>query len=131
MEPKHLTSVERMTMILAGIVIAAGAIAAPRRVAFGITVGAALMVANAWVMRRVGRKVMKASRPGAAILLLNLKMLTLVGLVFLVLHFLPIDAIGFLIGVSIFPVAILVAAVRNGMAESSNETAETPSHGER
>jgi len=112
-------------MILAALVIAASAVAAPRRVAFGVALGAALMVANAWAMRRIGQRVLRSgARPGFAILLLNLKMLLLIALTFVVVRWLPVDAVGFLVGISVFPVAVVVAAVRAGLAEAKESANE-------
>jgi hypothetical protein len=127
LDARHLNAVERWTMILAALAIVAAAVAASRRVAFGVTLGAALMVGNAYAMRRIGQRVLRSfARPGIAILLLNLKMLVLIALVLVVVRYLPVDAIGFLIGISVFPVAVVIAAVRVGLAEAK----ETPSeHG--
>lgn len=126
LEAKHLGTVERWTMILAAVVIAAAMIAAPRPVAFAVTVGAGLMVANAFALRRIGGWVLKASSPGVAVLLLNVKMFLLIAMVYVGIAVLHLDTVGFLIGVSIFPLAMVVAAVRIGMADSSMETGESP-----
>lgn len=116
-------------MILAAVVIAASAVALPRATAFGVTLGAGLMVANAYAIRRIGARVVRTfTRPGLAILLLNLKMLALIGLVFLVIRYLHVDAIGFIIGISVFPVAVVIAAVRVGLAESTTNE-EEPTNG--
>jgi hypothetical protein len=126
--PKHLLAVERWTMILAALAIVASAVALPRATAFGVTLGAGLMVVNAYAIRRIGTRVLRTfSRPGIAILLLNLKMLALIALVYLAIRFLHVDAIGFIIGISVFPVAVVIAAVRVGLAESTSE--EEPTHG--
>ncbi|MSP59404.1 MAG: hypothetical protein EXR72_03505 [Myxococcales bacterium] len=115
----HLNAVERWTMILAALAIAAAAAATSRSTAFGVTVGAGLMVANAMVLRRVGQRVLRSlKRPGIAVLLLNLKMAVLIGLVLLIIKYLHVDTLGFLIGVSVFPLAVLVAAIQTGLAES-------------
>ncbi len=112
-------------MILAALVLAAAFVAASRRFAFGAALGAALMVGNAYAMRRIGQRVLRTfARPGIAILLLNLKMLILIALVLVVVRYLPVDAIGFLVGISVFPVAVVIAAVRVGLAESKETTSE-------
>jgi hypothetical protein len=117
-------------MILAALVIAAAMVAAPRAMAFAVTVGAGLMVGNALALRRIGARVLASSSPGFAILLLNLKMFVLIALIYVGVHLLHLDAIGLIIGVSVFPVAIVAAALRIGAAESSTESTESPS-GER
>ena len=111
--PHHLSSVERWTMILAALVILAAIVATPRGTAFGATLGAGLMVVNAYALRRIGHRVFRTlARPGIAVLLLNVKMAVLFGLVFVCVRYLNADAVGFLIGISVFPVAVVIAAVR-------------------
>ena len=112
-------------MILAVVVIAAATVAAPRPVAFAVTVGAGLMVANAFAIRRLGARLVRVASPSAAVLLLNLKMLLLIAMVYVGIALLHLDAIGFVIGVSIFPVAMVIAALRAGLADSAAEN----SHG--
>jgi hypothetical protein len=125
LEARHLAVVERWTMILAALTIAATTLLAPRPVAFGATVGAGLMVANAWAMRRIGTRVLQsAERRGFAILLLNVKLLALIGVVWLAMHFLHVDTLGFLLGVSVFPTAIVAAALQIGLAEPTRGESE-------
>jgi hypothetical protein len=117
----YLGAVERWTMILAAAVIAAAVVAAPRPIAFAATVGAGLMVANAWAMRRIGRKVaLSADRPGAAILLLNVKLLVLIAVVYLAIRVFGLDTLGFLVGVSVLPAALLVAALRTAPTDDTH-----------
>jgi hypothetical protein len=103
-------------MILAAIVIAGATILASRPVAFGATLGAGLMVVNALAMRRIGQRVLSASRPGAAVILLNLKLLALIALVYVCITVLHLSTLGFLLGISVFPAAIVIAALRAGMS---------------
>lgn len=124
MEAKHLIALEKWTLALAALVVAFALLALSGRVAFGVTVGAALMALNAWALRRIGARAFKTfKKPGAAVLLFNLKMVVLVAVVFLILRFLPVDPMGFIIGISIFPVAILAVAIKHAM------TASEESHG--
>jgi hypothetical protein len=94
------------------IVIAVALLGRP--MAFAVSVGALLMALNAWVLRRLGVRAFKTfTKPGAAILLFNLKMGALIALVFLIIHYLHVDPVGFVIGISVFPVAIVVVAIRH------------------
>src|SRR6266566_2725626 len=100
--PRHLQAIERWTLILSALVIAAAFLAAPRATAFAIAVACGLMNLNAWALRRIAARVMERAgevKPGVAILLLVVKMGLLVALVFLCVTVMGLDAIGFLIGV--------------------------------
>jgi hypothetical protein len=72
------------------------------------------MVLNAWVVRRLGERIMGGDkRPGLVIALFNVKMLLLMLVVALVLRYLPLHPVGFLVGISVFPAAIMAVAVRH------------------
>ena len=130
LDGKQLGLVERWTLVLAAIVIAAATITMSRRVALGVSVGAAIMCLNAYAMRRLGQRVLKTiSRPGFAILLFNAKMGLLIAVVYLALRFLPVDAIGFLVGVSVFPVAIVAAAIHENSSHAGSEVPPSTSTG--
>ena len=119
--PSRLRTVERWTALLAALVLAASWLAAPLRIKLGVSVGAGLMVLNAWVLARIGERLTRGgkARPGLLMLLFNLKMGALIGLIYAAMRYLPIDSIGLLIGVSIFPVAVLIAAVQIGLSVSA------------
>src|SRR4051794_22263891 len=125
-EPRHFQIVERWTLILSALVIAPAYVAAPRSTAFAVTVGAALMNLNAFALRRIASRVVARAgeiKPGAAILLFNLKMVLLIGAVYVCVKVLGLDAIGFIVGVSVFPVAVVVAALRMNLGEDDAATA--------
>jgi hypothetical protein len=125
METKHLIAVERVTLILAGLAIAIAVIFLGQRMAFGVSIGAALMALNAWALRRIGARAFKTfKKPGAAILLFNLKMGLLLVLVWAVIRYLHVDPIAFIVGISVFPVSIVVVAIRHALRQE-----ETVSNG--
>ena len=129
LEPQHLHVVERFALIFAAALIAAGFVFAPRGTAFAITVGAGLMSLNAWAIRRIAERAFKSAgrvRPGFAVLLFNLKMLVLVGLVIVAVRVLHLDAIGFLIGISVFPVAIFAAALKLNLGRGEAADGDGP-----
>lgn len=116
MDEKHLISVEQTTLGLALAVIAVSLLALSGPLAFGASIGAGLMALNAYALRRIGRRAFRTfQRPSAAILLFNLKMALLVGLVYVIIRYLHVDAIGFVVGISVFPVAIVIVAIRHGL----------------
>jgi hypothetical protein len=127
LEPRHLAIVERWTLIASAVVIAASLVAAPRAMAFAVAVGAGLMTLNAWAIRKIAERVVRRAgelRPGVAVLLFNLKMFALIALVYLCVKVLGLDGIGFIIGVSVFPVAIVIAALRLNLG--ADDAAQAP-----
>ena len=111
---RQLGTVERWTLALAGVAIALAWALASRRFSLGVTVGAVIMILNAVALRRIGARVLAtaANKPGIAILWFNVKMILLIGVVYVCVRYLPIDPIGFLVGISVFPVGVVVAALQ-------------------
>ena len=127
MDTKHLHAVEKTTLLLAAVVTAVAILALDRRMAFGVIVGAGLMALNASALRRIADRMKIVRRPGATILLFNLKMALLIALVFAVIHFLHVDAVALVIGISILPVAIVIVAIRHALGpEAPPEKPEAP-----
>jgi hypothetical protein len=123
---QRLSSLERWTLGLAAAVIGVSLLALPQRITLGVSIGAGLMCLNAWALRRIGlRAVRTADRPGLSLLLFIVKMTLLLGVLYLVLRYLPVDAIGFIIGVSVFPVAALISALRSGLDAAGEVQADS------
>ena len=119
MEQKHLIALEKWTLAFAALVVGFALLALGGRAAFGVTVGAALMSLNAYALRRIGQRAFKTfKKPGAAVLLFNVKMVVLVALVYVIIRYLPVDPLGFIVGISIVPVAIVAVAIRHAMRHS-------------
>jgi hypothetical protein len=142
MDLKHLIAVEKWTCVLGALVVLASTLLLGRHAAFAVSMGAGLMVLNAYALRRIGLRVFRTfKRPSAAILLFNLKMLLLVALVFAVVHYLNVDPIAFIVGVSILPLAIVIVAVEHALRGQAGgdggpddgadhaDHEETPDHG--
>ena len=114
LQPRHLRIVERWTLVLAAIAASAALAALPRPVAFACAVGAALMCGNATAIRWLSERAFKSSggpTPGLGILLFNVKMALLVAMVSIALFVFRLDGIGFVLGISVFPVAVVCAAL--------------------
>jgi hypothetical protein len=129
LEPRHLKTVERWTLILAAIVVAVGFAFLPRPVATAASVGAGLMIVNAWAIRKLAERLFKKAEgpgPGIAVLLFNVKMFALIALVYVAVKVLGLDAIGFLVGVSVFPVAIVAAALHLNLGSDDSDEASSP-----
>jgi hypothetical protein len=119
---KHLIAVERWTLILAALVVGSSILVLDRHTAFSASIGAVLAALNAYAQRRIGRRVFKTfKRPGAAILLLNVKMGVLIALVWIIIKYLHVDPIAFIVGISLFPAAIVATAIHHTLRPDSGE----------
>ena len=116
METKHLISVEKWTLALAAAAVGFALFTVGGKTALGVTLGAGLMCLNAYALRRLGERAKGFAKPGAAILLFNIKMAALIGLCFVVVRYLPVNPAGFLAGLAIFPLAIVATAIRHQLA---------------
>ena len=125
MDTKHLASVEKWTLAFAAAIVAFAMLVFSRKMAFGVTVGAGVMVLNALALRKIGQRSFKSfKKPSGVVLLFNLKMGLLVALIYVVLRYLPVDPIGFVIGISILPAAIVAVAIRHSL-KSEGDSEET------
>ena len=126
MDEKFLIAVEKWTLVLAAAMIAFGLFALGGRSAFGLSLGAGLMALNAWALRKIGQRSFRTfKKPGAAVLLFNLKMALLIALVYFVIRYLPVNPIAFVVGISIFPAACVVAAIRHHLTRAEDPKGET------
>lgn len=116
--------IERMNYAIGAIVAAVGAITQSSTVALGLAIGCALTCANFFVLRKLVTKwTTDASegRTGAAPYLMLPKMVALMGAVAVAILLLPIDAVAFVIGYSIFLVSILIETLYSAIVPSPDQ----------
>lgn len=116
MSGDSILRIERLNYLFGGILVIVAALVATRAQALGVAIGVALTCLNFLFLRKLVFRwtaAVKAGdeRGGNRIYLIMPKMIGMMGAVVLVMLFLPIDAIGFLIGYSIFILSIVVGAV--------------------
>jgi hypothetical protein len=122
---KHLIAVEKVTFALTAGLLIVAFLALGRRAAFGMSMGAGLMALNAYALRRIGQRAFRTfKRPGAAILLFNVKMALLIALVWAIIRYLHVDPIAFVVGISVFPVAIVIVAIRHALAPAASSPSD-------
>jgi hypothetical protein len=128
-----LHRIERLNYLFGGVLVIAVAIfAKTRSQALGAAVGVALTCINFAVLRRLVFKwtaSVKAGdeRGGTRIYLILPKMIGLMGAVVLALWLLPVDAIFFVAGYSVFIISIVVAGAMAGMGGGGGGDDSTPS----
>jgi hypothetical protein len=114
MGPEKLKTMEKWNLLFGAVLSIVAALLFSRAVALGVAAGAALCCVNFWSIRKIWEAVLSGSpseRKRAQILFL-LKSLVLIGLVFVVVRFLPIHPIAFAAGISVFFLSIAVESVR-------------------
>ena len=106
--------IERFNYALSGIVVLASLALQSRSITLGVAIGAALTSVNFYVLRRLIVKWTSAAaqgKPTNAPLLMLPKMIGLMGLVAVSILLLPIDAIAFAAGYSIFILSIMIEGI--------------------
>jgi len=111
-----LQAVERWTLGL-GAVFALASFAFGRQTGLSVSIGAALMMLNAIAIRRVGERLFRAVTtqervsPARAVLLFNGKVIGLVAAIWLVVTYLHVSPLPFLVGLTVYPLAIVAFAI--------------------
>jgi hypothetical protein len=103
--------IERLNYVLGAVLAIAGALTQPREIALGLAVGALLTCANFFVLRKLVVKWTSdaaAGRTPSTGLLIMPKMIALMGAVVACLALLPIDAVAFVVGYSVFLASIMI-----------------------
>ena len=107
--------IERLNYIIGGVAVVIAALTQPRAMALGFAVGVALTCANFFVLRKLIVKwttdAARGKGGGTSAMLMMPKMILLMGAVVAALALLPINAIAFTIGYSIFIISILFETV--------------------
>jgi hypothetical protein len=131
MNLKHLIAVERMTSILAAVLLLGAIVLLPRHSSFSLGIGAGLMVLNAWAMRRTAAAVgpVLSKKPGLILILFNFKLLILAILIFIALRYLHVAPVPFIIGISTLPAAIVIVALRHQLTPSDEATHDEETNG--
>lgn len=114
MAKPSILRIERLNYAIGAVTAIGGFITQSNRVALGLAVGCALTCANFFVLRKLVVKwTTDAARgeTGPAPYLMLPKMVGLMGAVAIAILLLPIDAVAFVIGYSIFLVSILIDTV--------------------
>ncbi len=128
MSLKILISVEKWTSLLAALLLVVGILVLPRHDSFSLAIGAGLMVLNAWLMRRVATAVGPAlsAKPSLTLLLFNFKLGVLAILIYVALRWLHVAPLPFVVGVSVLPVAIVIAAIQHQLQLPHDDGGHTP-----
>lgn len=117
MDISSLARIERLNYVLGVVLFAAAALLMPWSHALGVLVGALLSCLNFTLMRGMVQRWVRTppGRRGPRGLLLVPKMVGLLGAVFLAVTFLPVTAVGVLVGFSVFLASIGIETVRNAI----------------
>ena len=123
--------VERLTYAIGGVMIIVAALVATQKQALGIAIGVALTCLNFMVLRGLVYKWTQAVKEGepssGKAFLIMPKMLGMMAAVIVVILFLPVDAVAFLIGYSIFFPSMVIAGVVDAVRHANADSAEDKS----
>ena len=127
--------IERLNYVLGGVTIIIAALTVSSRPALGVALGVLLTCANfaalRWLVFKWTASVKAGDdRGGNRIYLILPKMVGMMGAVTLAVLFLPIDAVGFLIGYSVFLPSIVIGAVLDTVAPGPADEASPTTGGD-
>lgn len=97
------------TLAVVGVAIALGLGRADYAV--GVAVGGAIALANLWVLARLVRRMMASDGAGASAGLFLLKMAMLGGVLFAAFKLVPMNVLGFTLGLSVVVLAVTLSAI--------------------
>jgi hypothetical protein len=123
LELKHLRAVERFNLVIAAAICLGSLLFWQRGIAYGTFLGAGLAVVNFWAIRRVSEAGLKTKSERKRLVLISLliaKMGALMGLIYLIIRYLPINILAFIVGLSTFLLSIMIVSFRG-----ARHTAET------
>lgn len=123
MNRDSLVRIERLNYALGGLLVIAGALTQPRAIALGLAVGIALTCLNFMMVRRLVFRATTDAANGISsnrMMLVLPKMTLLMAAVVLSLRFLPINAVAFAAGYSLFIVSILIESVHAALRPSTD-----------
>jgi hypothetical protein len=119
--------IERLNYGIGAVLVAAALLTQPRSISLGVAVGVALTCVNFFVLRKLVVKWTRdaaAGRGGNGAVLMLPKMIGLMGAVALAILFLPINAVAFAIGYSIFIVSILIDATYSALRTPDDDPSD-------
>lgn len=132
MDAASLTRIERLNYLFGGVLTIAVALFARRDQALGAAVGVALTCLNFALLRRLVFKWTASVKAGdergsGRMFLILPKMVGMMGAVVLALWILPLDAIFFVIGYSVFIVSIVVEGILHATGSPAASSPVDPS----
>jgi hypothetical protein len=119
-----MVRIERLNYLLGAIATLIGLAIGTRAQALGIAVGVALTCANFTVLRRLVFKWTADTAKGKTsnrVALIMPKMAALMAAVVLALTFLPISAVAFTIGYSVFIASIVVESIYSALSRTNSD----------
>jgi hypothetical protein len=122
-EISHLRAIERYNLVIAAAICLGSLLFWQRGIAYGAFLGAGLAVLNFWAIRRVSEAGLKTKSERKRLVLISFliaKMGLLMGVIYLIIRYLPINVLAFIVGLSTFLLSIMIVSFRG-----QGHTAET------
>jgi hypothetical protein len=122
-ETSQLRAIERFNLVIAAAICLGSLLFWQRGIAYGAFLGAGLAVVNFWALRRVSEAGLKTKSERKRLVLISLliaKMGALMGVIYLIVRYLPINVLAFVVGLSTFLLSIMIVSFRG-----QGHTAET------
>ena len=115
MESTRLRAIERLNLVIAAAICLGSLFFWRRGVAYGAFLGAGLAVLNFWAIRRVSEAGLKTKSERKRLVLISFliaKMAAMMGLVYVIIRWAPINILAFVVGLSTFFLSIMIVSFR-------------------
>ena len=115
LESSRLRAIERLNLVIATAICLGSLLFWRRAVAYGAFLGAGLAVLNFWAIRRVSEAGLRTKSERKRLVLISFliaKMAAMMGLVFVIIRYAPVNILAFIVGLSTFLVSIMIVSFR-------------------
>jgi len=112
--------IERLSLLLVALATLLSLIIQDRSISLGVGIGGALATFNFYALRRIMQSIFEAKNPrrqAVMAILLTLKFAAIAASIYLILKFIPINAVALLVGISVVVLAIFVEGFRTVFLE--------------
>jgi len=114
-EVSHLRTIERLNLVVAAAICLGSLLFWRRGIAYGAFLGAGLEVLNFSAIRRVSEAGLNTKSQRKRFVLISLliaKMGAMMGLVYVIIRYAPVNILAFVVGLSTFLVSIMIVSFR-------------------
>ncbi len=107
--------IERLSLLLVALATLLSLLFQDRAISLGVGIGGALAALNFYSLRRIMQAIMQGDNPrkqAIMAILLTFKFAAIAASIYLILKFIPINAVAFLAGISVVVLAIFMEGFR-------------------
>ncbi len=117
--------IERLSLLLVALATLLSLLFQDRAISLGVGIGGALAALNFYSLRRIMLAILQGTKPrkqAFMAILLTFKFAAIAASIYLILRYIPINAVAFLVGISVVVLAIFMEGFRTVFLEPATPT---------